>query len=1117
MSFLRIGGMAGLMAALGMAGCTQERPYEEVYKEEVLSRALVDTTADYIYVPSDLAIGRSVGATRPNWQGSEKLVRLAWEKDALRVIEQERDPRFAGNPTNGKPVLSIPVSYVDYRCAENDVKECSNREEENNEIPWTRKRFFKIGSTPATEEVNVLPIDIENLFGSCYSLLGSRMVSAQLEADGLNIEVEKTYRSSVDCASSLESLSELSFTVRQFYSMIRVDRLASQGYQPVKYPRTDENAFGFFTTEWKDASGDNSNEVKGERVLMNRWNPGRGELVYYLNEPFKRPEYARIRAATQESVDAVNAALASAGAGLRIRLQDAEGRKVGDLRHNMIALVEDPQATGVIGYGPSVANPLTGEIVNARVVMYLGTMKKFVRWTYEELRQAKLAEQAQPAPASSASPAVSAEIPGGVRTVRAGTLPGKAAEGSAELFQKALSRISPQKLRSAVEGARDARKHVVDLSAPRDRLATLSKYCAWPAEYVNFSGAVRSVMASAGQGIGALSGLLKLKELKPWDSLSDAEQLEVIDALLPYVWVPTLVHEIGHNLGLRHNFAGSEDKENFYAPGELQAKAGEPAVETPFSSTMDYPHTDLNMLRVMGKYDVAALRFAYRREVEKAGGGWVKVDTTLADLAKAGGPAIKDYGYCTDEHVDVNPNCKRFDEGTDLEEIARKLARSYEESHARRNFRNQRASFSLRGDPAYAAGVDGQFMQLRVFFERYESLSEALGWDADTWAGLDPFLAANGDKLSPGAKRTLTFLSKLNHGVKIAEEALLKTLAEPDLLCQLRTAALPGQVVKVPLATLSKEAVSCWDADALAQARTLLSDQGIEAPDLAAVAQGGRLFQSRKDPGSDNPYVDQIDVRGVWLDKLLAAKHLSARAYGMANFDRLTGNFLDSRVGVADRVKEILDGALLDSLTAEVTYKDAAGLPVETAVEQFALLPAHFLPAPLPGVAQELKRIIAIPEANSAFAREALNTVRAGMGQDLLASTATREFLQHYAAFRSFPDGQGFTTETVETIDVGLRRYFVPKGGSLGSQLVGKIRELDLFAKVKRPKLLELLEEAKGHKPEGDGPGASAAPPQSDDEKSIVKLGAEKIEAFLNGDYKSREHYVTMLDVLAGT
>ncbi len=48
----------------------------------------------------------------------------------------------------------------------------------------------------------------------------------------------------------------------------------------------------------------------------------------------------------------------------------------------------------------------------------------------------------------------------------------------------------------------------------------------------------------------------------------------------------TLVHEIGHNLGLRHNFKGSNDSNNYLSPAQAEALGinGIPA----YSSTMDY-------------------------------------------------------------------------------------------------------------------------------------------------------------------------------------------------------------------------------------------------------------------------------------------------------------------------------------------------------------------------------------------------------------------------------------------------------------------------------------------------------------------------------------------------
>jgi hypothetical protein len=96
-----------------------------------------------------------------------------------------------------------------------------------------------------------------------------------------------------------------------------------------------------------------------------------------MNAPFNKPENRVAKAATIEGVKRINEALAKAGSKNHIVLHEPSDQvAAGDIRHSMIVMVEDPVSSGVIGYGPSVANPLTGEIVSARTVMYLGTSKR---------------------------------------------------------------------------------------------------------------------------------------------------------------------------------------------------------------------------------------------------------------------------------------------------------------------------------------------------------------------------------------------------------------------------------------------------------------------------------------------------------------------------------------------------------------------------------------------------------------------------------------------------------------------------------------------------------------------------------------------------------------------
>ena len=88
-----------------------------------------------------------------------------------------------------------------------------------------------------------------------------------------------------------------------------------------------------------------------------------------------------------------------------------------------------------------------------------------------------------------------------------------------------------------------------------------------------------------------------------------------------------LVHEVGHNLGLRHNFEGSADNANFDVIDEAVATA---------TTTMDY----VVGMTVPGSYDREAMRYGY---------GDGALDT--------------DYRYCTDEDVELIGPCARWDFG----------------------------------------------------------------------------------------------------------------------------------------------------------------------------------------------------------------------------------------------------------------------------------------------------------------------------------------------------------------------------------------------------------------------------------------------------------------------
>ncbi|MEO0336431.1 MAG: hypothetical protein AAF202_08550, partial [Pseudomonadota bacterium] len=151
--------------------------------------------------------------------------------------------------------------------------------------------------------------------------------------------------------------------------------------------------------------------------------------------------------------------------------------------------------------------------------------------------------------------------------------------------------------------------------------------------------------------------------------------------------VDTGLHEVGHTLALRHNFAGSSDKENHYKEGEkacMQTPAGrvvdvlpEGTYAYPASTVMDYLPDNNGMTLFPGKYDVAAMRFIYEDKVQVG-------DCSFVDLEKVEDPdeeglmvalpideqpvgqSRREFGFCSDEqgHYFAEAMCRPFDLGT---------------------------------------------------------------------------------------------------------------------------------------------------------------------------------------------------------------------------------------------------------------------------------------------------------------------------------------------------------------------------------------------------------------------------------------------------------------------
>lgn len=613
-----------------LLGCgAGDEPYKEEPKAAELQAWRAFESNDlWLYVPSTADAPRYAANMDPFFQGEEKVVRLQFVEEGLRVVEVDRDTTEPGQPSRWNdvaPVLTIPGAYRDYRCAEDSYGECTRQEEENTDadVKWDKKTYFH----PEFKELKGHEIGSLELWYNNDSVTESaapRVVHWEMDAEKgvINVELERTFtvsRSSLD-EHYHGSLSDLSFTTSFYYSLVKLDKLASPDYKAIRYAQDDQTTFGFFTSDFEKLDGQGSATDGSSRAYLNRFNPAKANLEYYLSDTFFKPENKLFLDVTLDAVENINLSLAGTGVPpLKIvNPTEAAHRQVGDLRVNMINLIDRPLANGLLGYGPSVANPLTGEIVKAHVNQYSGVIKTTVPRVWNNLARHF---NRQDIKADSAT--------AGIDFTKINYQPTETADTSATQARK-ISLTSEQI--ASVErqvASLPLRKEAASTSftqlqsssdlatrveAERERIDRWSENNAFGEEAIWVSATSKGLISGIDYEDASLFEDEEKTRLKKWKDLSDEQQAKINDAVCAHVYRSTLVHELGHNLGLRHNFAGSVDKKNYYSLEEAKTLGLETVPA--YSSIMDYAASEFDELPVYGPYDKAALRFAYAREVE---------------------------------------------------------------------------------------------------------------------------------------------------------------------------------------------------------------------------------------------------------------------------------------------------------------------------------------------------------------------------------------------------------------------------------------------------------------------------------------------------------------------
>lgn len=1098
--------IVSMVGLLGLVACDKDRPYDVIQNKEgasgVQTKGLIDHLSQrgkhvinpatgqefslstshkipldkqYLAVVSTTSIDKDAPVT-PYEMGREVRTVLTFTEDNLVAFEIPN--QYDETELNFKPFLKIPVSHIDYKCAEDANGKCTQKEIVDTEKTWVDKKYYVPSFDKASlESLDGLFSTLINYAIGCSSELESRVISYKIEKSAINITLEKTMRQNFSCAgmTALFNPSEVTYRMRQNISLVKLSTLVSPDYEPLEYQLAGPNEFGYFRTVYTQRDSANRVCADCRKEFVSRWNPKKKVIDFYLSSHFDKPANATLKSATYHGIGLINEAFKDAGTDMQIKLHDNSPKNIeGDIRKNLIVMVEDPISRGLLGYGPSITNPMTGEIIHARTVMFPGIMRLTIERAYGEYQQLIVQKEQDKIDAAKSIVGTVVGLPDGLTgsqklqlnqsllafkdaskiksiSVDQSTL----VSNAGKVINKQIQLPDHQHLDDSRIGLLDKYFHLhEDKSIElKEELEELTKRNYYPAELFNVNGAMGEIIEK----------LVKSNDYLPWDRLSSAQKENVINKLLPVVWVPTLIHEIGHNLGLRHNFNGSNDKDNFFTKEELLEKGIDR--EMKYSSIMDYSYSSANELSVMGKYDIAALRFAYAEKMETLTGEMIPIDAQVSP------DAIKPYMFCTDEGVSLNATCNRFDEGTTYLEIVQNVISDYEKNYVQRNFKRDRYSFnSTSGDVVQISRLNRSMTIIRTVFELYEEIAtdfkDQLEADPTQW-------------------ETNEFLKDLKGATVTAGQFLINIVQTPDVHCLIAQETEGGLQLAaiVQLKQLSDSDSTCFTAD--------LADTYL------AVGQAGKSFNHIRDRRNPLAFIDEIDVRGVWIDKMLALKTLLQRSSSLGNFDNKVKNMI-SVPELKEPIMTMLTNITSDNFNGVLTFDTLADGPMPIPwdyslfKEDTHKLNQHFHP----GVRRYfgLKRSgptvfqsLAIKEAK----KYAWHDQDRDLGQELFDTFNVHSILEN-----------GQEEKDIVTYKIGNNIMFAYPSNIIARETISKIDGIDQMQKIneliaKTPELEDRMKEVI----ESRKAGAQTEPIESMDDfdQLLYTADLELLEDNLNG------------------
>ena len=335
-----------LLVVWALAGCAVERPLWPVLenpsrlpKERIEGNFFFLKTVTAVQSPSKRHKQLAPGVALEK----DRLVRWVQHEDSVQIVSLDPLYQSASFAQQSRVLASFPCQHVDVlRKRTPDGDDTHEEEETTTRNPWRERQYV----LPEFSQDHA-----DELQPQTRTSALTQAPQWDAERGALNFEVER--------------LLDDGTLLRIRYSLLR--HRPSKTYIQRPYSLEAEVQYGLFHTD-TFAIGPNDMPLESRRhKYINRWDTSKS-IVFYFAPGFPSHLKPLVRKGMEEWAAALKKAV---GDPVLEPIRENTGQALGDLRYNLIAYDDsDHSEHGMLGYAPVYANPRTGEILKADVVLF---------------------------------------------------------------------------------------------------------------------------------------------------------------------------------------------------------------------------------------------------------------------------------------------------------------------------------------------------------------------------------------------------------------------------------------------------------------------------------------------------------------------------------------------------------------------------------------------------------------------------------------------------------------------------------------------------------------------------------------------------------------------------